>query len=61
MLANECKTRQGKVSENEIRKASDLFLKYLNAKNSTHVRGALLCASNCLLSLGEFDKSKVTY
>jgi hypothetical protein len=38
MLANECKTRQGTVSENEIREASDLFLKYLNAKNSTHVR-----------------------
>lgn len=61
MLANECKTRQGKVSENEIREASDLFLKYSNAKNSTNVRGALLCASKCLLSLGEFDKAKVVY
>jgi CheY-like chemotaxis protein len=61
MLANECKTRQGKVSENEIREASDLFLKYSNAKNSTNVKGALLCASKCLLSLGEFDKAKVAY
>lgn len=61
MLANECKTRQGKVSENEIREASDLFLKYSNAKNSTNVRGALLCASKCLLSLGEFDKAKAVY
>jgi CheY-like chemotaxis protein len=61
MLANECKIRQGKVSENEIREASDLFLKYSKAKNSTHVRGALLCASKCLLSLGEFDKAKVVY
>lgn len=61
MLANECKTRQGKVSENEIREASDLFLKYSNAKNSTNVRGALMCASKCLLSLGEFDKAKVVY
>ena len=61
MLANECKTRQRKVSENEIREASDLFLKYSNAKNSTNVRGALLCASKCLLSLGEFDKAKSVY
>ena len=61
MLANECKIRQGKVSENEIREASDLFLKYSKAKNSTNVRGALLCASKCLLSLGEFDKAKVVY
>lgn len=33
----------------------------MNAKNSTNVRGALLCALKCLLSLGEFDKSKVVY
>ena len=25
------------------------------------MKGALLCASKCLLSLGEFDKSKDTY
>lgn len=61
MLANECKTRQGKISEHEIKEASDLFLKYSNAKNSTNVKGALLCASKCLLSLGEFDKAKDAY
>ena len=58
MLAAECKTRHGKESENEIKEASDLFLKYSNSKNSKNVKGALLCASKCLLSLGEFDKAK---
>ena len=61
MLASECKTRQGKGSENEIKEASDLFLKYSKAKDSANVKGALLCASKCLLSLGEFDKAKDTY
>jgi len=61
MLAGECKTRQGKESQNEIREASELFLKYSNAKYSKNVKGALLCASKCLLSLGEFDKAKNTY
>ena len=61
MLAGECKTRQGKDSENEIKEASDLFLKYSKAKNSKNIKGALLCASKCLLSLGEFDKAKDTY
>jgi len=61
MLAGECKTRQGKESQNEIQEASNLFLKYSNTKNSKNVKGALLCASKCLLSLGEFDKAKVAY
>jgi len=61
MLAAECKTRQGKESENEIKEAGDLFLKYSNSKNSKNVKGALLCASKCFLSLGEFDKAKDTY
>ena len=61
MLAGECKTRQGKESENEIKEASELFLKYSNSKNSTNVKGALLCASKCFLSLGEFDKAKNAY
>ncbi|MGY5150820.1 MAG: response regulator [Candidatus Nitrosopumilus sp. bin_6a] len=61
MLAGECKTRQGKTSENEIKEAGELFLKYSNAKNSTNVKGALLCASKCLLNLGEFDKAKDAY
>jgi len=61
MLAGECRTRQGKESQNEIREASELFLKYSNAKNSKNVKGALLCASKCLLSLGEFDKAKNAY
>ncbi len=61
MLAGEYRTRQGKDSENEIKEASDLFLKYSNEKNSTNVKSALLCASKCLLSLGEFDKAKDTY
>ncbi|MBT8242229.1 MAG: response regulator [Nitrosopumilus sp.] len=61
MLAGECKSRQGKVSENEIKEASELFLKYSKLKNSTNVKGALLCASKCLLSLGEFDKAKDAY
>jgi len=61
ILAAECKTRQGKESENEIKEAGDLFLKYSNSKNSKNVKGALLCASKCFLSLGEFDKAKDTY
>jgi CheY-like chemotaxis protein len=61
MLAGECKSRQGKESENEIRAAGNLFLKYSNLKNSNNVKGALLCASKCFLNLGEFDKAKTTY
>ena len=61
MLAAECKTRQGKESENEIKEAGNLFLKYSTSKNSKNVKGALLCASKCLLSLGEFDKAKDVY
>ena len=61
MLAAECKTRQEKESENEIREAGDLFLQYSNSKNSKNVKGALLCASKCFLILGEFDKAKETY
>jgi CheY-like chemotaxis protein len=61
MLAAECKTRQGKESENEIKEAGNLFLKYANSKNPKNVKGALLCASKCFLSLGEFDKAKDAY
>jgi len=61
MLAGECKKRQGKESQNEIQEASSLFLKYSNGKNSKNIKGALLCASKCLLSLGEFDKAKTAY
>ena len=61
MLAAECKTRQGKESENEIKEAGNLFLKYSDSKNSKNVKGALLCASKCFLSLGEFDKAKDAY
>ena len=61
MLAAECKTRQGKESENEIKEAGNLFLKYSNSKNPKNVKGALLCASKCCLSLGEFDKAKDAY
>ncbi len=61
MLAAECKTRQGKESKNEIKEAGDLFLKYSNSKNPKNVKGALLCASKCFLSLGEFDKAKDAY
>jgi len=61
MLAAECKTRQGKESENEIKEAGNLFLKYSNSKNPKNVKGALLCASKCFLSLGEFDKAKDAY
>jgi len=61
MLAAECKTRQGKESKNEIKEAGNLFLKYSNSKNSKNVKGALLCASKCFLSLGEFDKAKDVY
>jgi len=61
MLAAECKTRQKKESETEIRQAGNLFLEYSNSKNSKNIKGALLCASKCFLSLGEFDKAKETY
>ncbi len=61
MLAAECKHKQGKESENEMKEASELFLKYSKAKNSKNIKGALLCASKCFLSLGEFDKAKDAY
>jgi len=61
MLAAECKSRQGKESENEIKEASILFLNYSKSKNSKNVKGALLCASKCFLTLGEFDKAKDAY
>ncbi|MCH7967144.1 MAG: response regulator [Thaumarchaeota archaeon] len=61
MLAAECKSRQGKESKNEIKEASILFLNYSKLKNSKNVKGALLCASKCFLSLGEFDKAKDAY
>ena len=61
MLSAESKTRQGKESKNEIKEAGNLFLKYANSKNPYNVKGALLCASKCFLSLGEFDKAKETY
>ena len=61
MLAAECKSRQGKESENEIKEASILFLNYSKLKNSKNVKGALLCASKCFLTLGEFDKAKDAY
>lgn len=59
MLASECRTRQGKESKNEVKEASNFFLKYSNVKNSVNVKGALLCASKYFLCLGEFDKAKV--
>jgi len=34
MLAGECRDQQGKNSENEIKEASNLFLKYSKDKNS---------------------------
>ena len=58
MLAAECKNKQGKDSENEMKEASELFLKYSKGKNAVNVKGALLCASKSLLSIGEFDKAK---
>ena len=61
MLSAECKTRHGKESKNEIKEAGDLFLKYANSKNPYNMKGALLCASKCFLSLGEFNKAKETY
>jgi len=61
MLAAECKSRQGKESKNEIKEASILFLNYSKLKNSKNVKGALLCASKCFLTLGEFDKAKDAY
>ena len=61
MLASECKKRQGKESKDEIEKTADLFLEYSKAKNSKNIQGALLCASKCFLSLGEFDKAKISY
>lgn len=61
MLAAECKTRQGKESKDEIGKAGDLFLQYSKNKNSKNIQGALLCASKCFLTLGEYDKAKISY
>ena len=58
LLAAECKKQHGKDSENEITEAGNLFLKYSTLKDSDNVKGALLCASKCFLSLGEFDKAK---
>ena len=61
MLAAKCKSKQGKESEDEIKLAGDLFLKYSKSKNVSNVKGALLCASKCFLILGDFDKAKETY
>lgn len=61
MLAAECKKRQGKESENEIKEAGNLFVKYSKSENSPNMRGALLCASKCFLLQGEFDKAKDAY
>lgn len=61
MLAAECKTRQGKESKEEIEKACNLFLEYSKNKTSKNIQGALLCAAKCLLSLGEYDKAKISY
>jgi CheY-like chemotaxis protein len=61
MLASECKTRQGKESKDEIAQAANLFLTYSKNKNSKNIQGALLCASKCFLSLGEYDKAKTSY
>lgn len=61
ILAAECKKQHGKESQNEIAEAGNLFLKYSNQKNSRNVKGALLCASKCFLTLGDFDKAKITY
>jgi CheY-like chemotaxis protein len=61
MLAAECKTRQGKEFREEIEKSCKLFLEYSEIKNSKNIQGALLCASKCLLSLGEYDKAKILY
>ena len=61
MLAAECKKRQGKEFENEIKEAGSLFVKYSKLETSLNVRGALLCASKCFLLLGEFGKAKVAY
>ena len=61
MLAAECKTRQGKESKDEIEQAGNLFLQYSKTKNSKNIQGALLCASKCFLSLGEYDKAKTSY
>jgi CheY-like chemotaxis protein len=61
MLAAECKTRQGKESKDEIEQAGNLFLQYSKTKNSKNIQGALLCASKCFLSLGEYDKAKISY
>ena len=61
MLAAECKTRQGKESKDEIEQAGNLFLQYSKNKDSKNIQGALLCASKCFLSLGEYDKAKISY
>jgi hypothetical protein len=61
MLSSECKTRQGKESKIEIKETGDLFLKYSNLENLKNVKGTLLCASKCFLSLGELNKAKNTY
>jgi hypothetical protein len=61
MLAAECKTIQGKESREEIEKSCKLFLEYSEIKNSKNIQGALLCASKCVVSVGEYDKAKISY
>lgn len=61
LLAAECRKQHGKDFEPEIAEAGNLFLKYSKRKDSDNVKGALLCASKCFLSLGEFDKARDTY
>lgn len=57
-LAAECKTKQGKDNENEIREAGKLFLKYGKKEKNYNSKGALLCASKCFLRIGQYDDAK---
>jgi len=58
VLAGECKTRQGKESDEEILEAGKNFLDYAKKQNNYNSKNAFLCASKCLLKVGKYDEAK---
>ncbi len=61
MLAGECKSKQGKSSNEEIDEAGKLFLTFAKKEKSYHAKNAYLCASKCLLKTGKYDDAKKAF
>lgn len=61
ILASECKSKQGKSSNEEILEAGNLFLDYAKGEKSYQAKIAYLCASKCLLKIGKYDDAKKAF